>query len=107
MIRSRAAARSRTRSWFAAKGRCDRRRGDSDLRVARTFCIDPLWSLVRRTTLASITMLGGHPEARQSPTMGGWVRQCSVQCRKARRSDFEFAAFFHLTNEQAPESLCT
>src|ERR1700677_2679591 len=77
------------------------------VRAAPTFSNDPSWSPGRRTPLASITMLGGHSGTQQSPTMGGKVRRRGVRCRKAVLRDFEFAASFRLTKEQAPESLCT
>jgi hypothetical protein len=49
--------------------------------------------------------VGGDPGTQQSPTMGGEFGRSGVQCRKVGLKDYEFAASFHLTKEQAAESL--
>ena len=63
------------------------------------------WPLERRA--AATSSRARQPFRAPCPPPWGRVRRSRVRCHKARLRDFEFAAFFHLTNEQAPESLYT
>ena len=59
----------------------------------KRFCDDQSWSLERRTALLSITKLGDHPGAQQSPTMGG-SSGGGTPCRKAELIDGNLLLLF-------------
>jgi hypothetical protein len=103
---ARSVARSRpfARQIMARGEKALRSRPDRPPSCTEASCDQP-WPLERRTTLASIMKVGGDPGTQQSPTMGGSFGRSGVQCRKVGLKDYEFAASFHLTKEQAPESL--